>query len=154
MYLKIGGAALNQTPIDWENNTDNIIHSIKKAKEEQIKILCLPELCITGYGCDDLFLSDWLCSTALEQLGYILPHTSDIAVAVGLPICLEGKLYNCSCFIYNLQIMGFSAKQNLAFEGVHYENRWFQPWPAGITKLFNFQNHDYPLVILPMKYLV
>ncbi|MEM7298727.1 MAG: nitrilase-related carbon-nitrogen hydrolase, partial [Bacteroidota bacterium] len=48
--LKLAGACLNQTPIDWGNNLTNIREAIKEAKKEGVAILCLPELCITGYG--------------------------------------------------------------------------------------------------------
>ena len=51
MKIKIGGATVNQIPIDWRNNSKNIIDAIQEAKNQGIKILCLPELCITGYGC-------------------------------------------------------------------------------------------------------
>ncbi|MEO1255319.1 MAG: nitrilase-related carbon-nitrogen hydrolase, partial [Bacteroidota bacterium] len=52
--LKIAGACLNQTPIDWKNNLQNISNAIADAKSQRVDLLCLPELCITGYGCEDL----------------------------------------------------------------------------------------------------
>ncbi len=53
--LKIAGAALNQTPLDWENNLDNIRTAIQEAKSLKADLLLLPELCLTGYNCEDLF---------------------------------------------------------------------------------------------------
>ena len=58
--LKIGGASLNQTPLDWQNNIRNIKQAIDQGRAENIDLLCLPELCITGYGCEDIFLSEWV----------------------------------------------------------------------------------------------
>ena len=58
--IKIAAASLNQTPIDWKKNYKNIINSIEDAKSKNVKILCLPELCISGYGCQDLFYSKFL----------------------------------------------------------------------------------------------
>ena len=130
-YTKIAGAAINQTPIDWENNFRNIIHAIEIAKAEHVQLLCLPELCITGYGCEDLFLSDWVPAQAVEVLLKIKNHCDGITVSVGLPVKLDGKLYNCACVISNREILGISAKQFLANDGVHYEPRWFTPWQAG-----------------------
>ena len=100
-YLKIAGAAINQTPIDWENNLRNIISAIEIAKAEQVQLLCLPELCITGYGCEDLFLSDWVPEKAIEVLFKIKEYCDAITVSVGLPIRLKDKLYNCACVITN-----------------------------------------------------
>ena len=129
--LKVGCATLNQTPIDWENNYKNIVDAIESAKKQQVTILCLPELCISGYGCEDLFFSDWVLDKSFEQLLKIKEHCEEIAVAVGLPVKFEGNVYNCACLISNKIILGFSAKQFLANDGVHYEHRWFTPWQAG-----------------------
>ena len=143
--VKIGGACLNQIPMDWDNNLRNIQQSIEEAKEQGIKILCLPELSITGYGCEDMFLSQWLVKKAQSKLTKIIPHTGEIAVAVGLPILFEKRIYNATCFIHNKKILGFYTKQKLANDGVHYEPRWFTPWPSGITKNIMLEGETYPI---------
>ena len=66
--MRIAGAALNQIPIDWENNLRNIKTAIEQAKAAGVQLLCLPELCLTGYACEDLFLSDWMPESALTHL--------------------------------------------------------------------------------------
>ena len=129
--IKVAGAALNQIPIYWDNNFKNIEYAIKKAKSEGVKILCLPELCLTGYGCEDLFLSEWLPEKAVSILTKVVSLTRDIAVTIGLPVRIEGKTYNCIAVLKNEKIIGITAKQFLANEGVHYEPRWFTPWKAG-----------------------
>lgn len=137
--VKVAGAALNQIPIHWENNLKNIEHAIELAKSEGVKILCLPELCLTAYGCEDLFLSNWLPEKALSFIPGIATLTQDIAVTIGLPIRLEGKTYNCIVVIENEKIIGVTAKQFLANEGVHYEPRWFTSWMAG--EVIDYQIH-------------
>ena len=128
--LKIGGATVNQIPFDWENNTNNIVEAIHEASRQGISLLCLPELCVTGYGCEDVFLSDWLPDRAWAELVRIRDHCENITVAVGLPIRIAGVTYNGACVISNKKLLGISLKQNLARDGVHYEPRWFDPWPA------------------------
>jgi len=129
--LKIGGATVNQTPIDWANNTTNIIAAVTAAKEKHTNILCLPELCITGYGCEDLFLSDWVSEKAWEELEKIIPHSTNITVCVGLPVRIDGITYNGACVIQDEKILGITLKQNLARDGIHYEPRWFDAWTSG-----------------------
>lgn len=124
----IGGATVNQIPMDWRNNTTNIISAIEEAIQNGVKILCLPELCITGYGCEDMFLSDWLSAKAWEELLKIKPYCKNITVSVGLPVRINGITYNGACVISNGKILGITFKQNLARDGVHYEPRWFDPW--------------------------
>lgn len=126
--VKIGGATVNQIPMDWANNTANIISVIGEAIQQNVKILCLPELCITGYGCEDMFLSDWLSAKAWEELLRIQAHCKNITVSVGLPVRINGITYNGACVISDQKILGITFKQNLARDGVHYEPRWFDPW--------------------------
>jgi len=131
--LKIGGATVNQIPFDWTNNSANILGAIQEAKNQGVKILCLPELCITGYGCEDLFLSDWLPARAWKELNYIKGFCDNITVTLGLPLRINEITYNGACVISNREILGITLKQNLARDGVHYEPRWFNPWPANET---------------------
>lgn len=135
--LRIGGATVNQTPIDWTNNTRNIIQAIHSAQNRQIDLLCFPELCVTGYGCEDLFLSDWLSEQAWTELEKVIPETNNIMICVGLPVRIENTTYNGACVIYNKEILGIALKQNLARDGVHYEPRWFEPWPGNTIKHIN-----------------
>jgi NAD+ synthase (glutamine-hydrolysing) len=131
--IKIGGATLNQIPLDWKNNVDNIIEAIEDAKNQQVKILCLPELCLTGYGCEDLFLSEWVAEKAWQYLEVIRGHCDNIIVSIGLPVRLHGVSYNGACVIDNKKIKGITLKQFLAKDGVHYEPRWFEEWTSGET---------------------
>lgn len=150
--VKIGGACLNQIPMDWHNNLQNIKSAISEAKSDDIEILCLPELAITGYGCEDMFLSDWLPTKALTKLEEIIPETEGIAITVGLPVIYDNHVYNTCCFIYDKEILGFYAKQKLANDGVHYEPRWFTPWPSGKVVKFTFNGRTYPFGHITIKH--
>jgi len=150
--LKLAGACLNQIPFDWNHNILNITNAIQTAKKEGVELLCLPELCITGYGCEDLFLSNWLPAKALEKLNKIIPFTKDIMVIVGLPIKFEGKVYNIACTISDGEIIGFYAKHHLANDGVHYEPRWFTSWPKEKIATFRFNGQDHPFGAITLTY--
>lgn len=128
--IKIAGATLNQTPLDWSGNLNRILEAVQLAKSEKVEILCFPELSITGYGAEDLFLSYWFPQKALAQLEKLIPYCEDITVAVGLPVRIGSKVYNTMALIENRELKGFVAKQFLAIDGVHYEFRWFTPWEA------------------------
>jgi NAD+ synthase (glutamine-hydrolysing) len=143
--IRIGGATVNQIPLDWKNNTSNIIAAIEEARKHGVKILLLPELCITGYGCEDWFLSDWVCESALRELKTIEEHCTDITVSVGLPVRIGAATYNGACVISNRQILGITCKQFLARDGVHYEPRWFTAWTANKIVQFNIGDETFPL---------
>lgn len=143
--LRIGGAALNQTPLDWKGNFENIVNAINEAKKQNIDVLCLPELCIPGYGCEDLFNHQWLIKRSVIQLQKIIPYCINITVALGLPIVFENKTYNCACMIKDGRILGISAKQHLANGGVYYEPRWFTPWPKEKVAQIEIDNNYYDI---------
>jgi NAD+ synthase (glutamine-hydrolysing) len=129
--IKIGAAVLNQTPLAWEHNRRNIELAIDAAREQGVTILCLPELCITGYGCEDAFLSPAVQATAQQVLGELVAKTRGIVTCFGLPLFFRSGLYDVACLCADGRIAGCAAKRFLAGDGIHYEPRWFRPWPAG-----------------------
>ena len=77
---------LNQTPFAWEENERNIRAAIREARRRGASMLCLPELCITGYGCDDMFQSAGLQERAWEVLERVAAEeTEGMVVSLGLP---------------------------------------------------------------------
>lgn len=129
--IKVAAACLNQTPFAWEQNLGNIREAIRRARAEDVTVLCLPELCITGYGCEDAFFSPGLQEEAFAALESLLPDTHGLVVSFGLPLYFEKALYNAAALVVDGKIAGFVAKRFLAGDGIHYEPRWFKEWPAG-----------------------
>jgi len=129
--IKVAVACVNQTPFAWDENFAHLEHAIEQARNEGVSLLCLPELAITGYTCEDAFFMDGLQDTAFAQLEALARLTKGIVVAVGLPVYHEKALYNAAALLVDGAIVGFVAKQFLAGDGIHYEPRWFKPWPAG-----------------------
>jgi NAD+ synthase (glutamine-hydrolysing) len=128
--IKVAVACVNQTPFAWDENFVHLRMAIEHARAEGATLLCLPELAVTGYGCEDAFFMDGLQDTAFAQLDALAPLTTGMVVAVGLPVYHEKALYNAAAILADGKIVGFVAKQFLAGDGIHYEPRWFKPWPA------------------------
>ncbi|GAB3829299.1 NAD(+) synthase [Pontibacter rugosus] len=143
--LILAAAALNQTPLDWDGNLKNIQDAIAEAKNNKADILLLPELAVSGYGCEDLFLSPWVSEMAFEHLLQLKEWCDGITVAVGVSVFYNMKVYNTACVIKNKEIVGFTAKQFLANDGVHYEPRWFTPWPADVVEEFEVRGQKYKI---------
>lgn len=142
MKVRLAAAALNQTPLAWEHNRANIVASLDEARSRQVGVVCLPELCISGYGCEDAFFSHGVQQTSLEMLREILPATKGLAVALGLPLVVDGQIYNACAFACDGRLNGFVLKQWLAGDGIHYEPRWFKPWSSGkVSKIDFFGEH-------------
>ncbi|MCL6504300.1 MAG: NAD(+) synthase [Pirellulales bacterium] len=143
--IKVAAAVLNQTPLDWNGNHARIVGAIDHARQHGASILCLPELCITGYGCEDAFHSTGVQQMALRVLKELLPHTQGVAVCLGLPLLYRHGLFNTACLAVDGRIAGFVAKRFLAGDGIHYEPRWFKPWPQGKHVSVELDEREIPL---------
>jgi len=143
--IRVATAALNQTPLDWNGNAANIRTAIASARAAGASLLCLPELCITGYGCEDAFFSGSVSRMATRVILELLPHTEGMLVSVGLPVMHAGALFNASAVLVDGELAGLVAKQHLAGDGLHYEPRWFKPWPADVVARTHLAGKDCPI---------
>jgi NAD+ synthase (glutamine-hydrolysing) len=145
MLLRVAAAAVNQTPLDWDGNRARIVACIAAARAADVSLLCLPELVITGYGCEDAFHARGVHRTAWETLMGLLPETRGMVVSLGLPVFHSNAVFNAACLCVDGQLVGLTAKQHLAGDGIHYEPRWFKPWPAQVSAELEVGGSRYPL---------
>lgn len=143
--MKVAVGVLNQTPMDWNGNETNIVDAIAKARSQGVTVLCLPEMSICGYGCEDMFHAPGMHDHSWKVLESVATHTKDMIVCVGLPIEHRGAIYNCAALLVDTEIVGLVAKQFLAGDGIHYEPRWFKPWPTNEIAEFYVGDKVYPL---------
>jgi len=143
--VRVAAATLNQIPLDWDGNQARIVKAIRAAREQGAALICLPEMCIPGYGCEDAYQSRGVTLESWRILQELLPETKGLAVALGLPIMHRGTLYNTACLVVDGELIGLVAKRFLAGDGVHYEPRWFKPWPAGKHIQWKHDGKTYPL---------
>lgn len=142
--IRVGAAVLNQTPLDWDGNVRGMETAIARARDEGVSLLCLPELCITGYGCEDAFYSPGVQQMAISVLHELLPKTQGLAVAFGLPLRYRKALFNAVALVVDGAIAGFVGKRYLAGDGLYYEPRWFKAWPEGQRVDVEIEGESYP----------
>ena len=143
--IRVAAATLNQTPLDWTGNQRRIIEALSLAREREVSLLCLPELCITGYGCEDAFLAPNVHETSLAMLHELLPHTRGLVTCFGLPLLVRKAVFNTCCLVVDGEVLGFVGKRVLAGDGIHYEPRWFKPWPKGKRILVHCLGREHQL---------
>ncbi len=141
----LAATALNTTPMKWNTNQRHISAALAAARDAGVGILCLPELCITGYGCEDMFFSTGIQQTALELLAELAAETAGLVACFGLPAFYAGGVYNCAAVACDGRLVGLVAKQHLAGDGIHYEPRWFRRWSAGAIGQIEIAGQAYPL---------
>ena len=130
-FVRAAAATPDIRVADVAYNTEKIKNDIREAWENGAKIIAFPELCITGYTCGDLFTHDVLLSAAKSALYELAEYTADkdILVFVGVPLDIEGKLYNVAAALNRGKILGLTTKTFLPNYGEFYEMRQFTPGP-------------------------
>ncbi|MDQ1267331.1 MAG: hypothetical protein QG635_2485 [Bacteroidota bacterium] len=126
-FIRVGSASPQHRVGDSEFNKNNIIMAIKHLYNEKCSIAVLPELCITGYTCGDLFYQEKLLERTRQIIAEIAEETEliDIVSVIGCPVDCEGKLYNCAIVIQSGEIKGIVPKTYLPNTDEFYEERWF-----------------------------
>ena len=131
-FVKVAAGTPSIRVADCRYNAESCFTLMREADRQGVRVLVLPELCLTGYTCGDLFLQETLLRGAEEALSTVLEATKhlDMVTALGLPVRFENKLYNCAAVIHKGVILGLVPKTHLPNYGEFYEARWFAPGPA------------------------
>ena len=112
---------------DTEYNIKQIEDFVAQAEGRGVEIIVFPELSVTGYSCQDLFLQQLLVEQAEVAVMQLLDFSRklDIICIVGAPVNISGSLYNCAVVIQHGVILGIIPKTYLPNYGEFYEKRWF-----------------------------
>jgi NAD+ synthase (glutamine-hydrolysing) len=118
--LKLGNVAANVQVIRSE---------MERLAKEGCRLIVFPELCLTGYSCADMFYQRSLQQQALAGVKHLAEANAELGccVVVGLPLAIQGRLYNAAAVIADGEILGYVPKTFLPNSGEFYERRWFSP---------------------------
>ncbi|MDR1875463.1 MAG: NAD(+) synthase [Synergistaceae bacterium] len=145
-YVRVAAGTPSIRVADCAYNAERILALMEKAGREEVRVLCLPELCITGYTCGDLFLQETLLRGAEDALAFLVEKSSTIPVLVvaGLPIVEGGKLFNTAAVFCGGKLLGLVPKSNIPNYNEFYELRHFSPAPQEMRTV-RFDGRDVPL---------
>lgn len=113
---------------DIEFNTRVIMTCLEELSARGCQLVLFPELCITGYSCADLFYQSLLLERsrlALQSIAQVADERKVASVVVGLPLEIDGRLYDCAAFIGGGEVLGIIPKTFLPTTNEFYEERWF-----------------------------
>ena len=126
-FVKVAAGSPGIAVADVKANAGTVRAMIRRAHDEGVNLLVLPELCLTGYTCGDLFYSEILLDAAKEALSGIAAFTDGLypVVVLGLPLRVNGKLYNCAAVLHDGSVLGVVPKTYLPNASEFYEQRQF-----------------------------
>ncbi|MEE8826797.1 MAG: NAD(+) synthase [Eubacteriales bacterium] len=136
-FVCVAAGTPKTTVADPKANREEIERLIGEMAEKRAKIMVLPELCLTGYECRDLFWQQKLIDSAREELLELADNTKgvDALIFVGLPFEAKGKLYNVAAALNHGKVLGLVPKSNLPNYNEFYEMRNFEPASGGVTSV-------------------
>lgn len=128
-FIKVATASIETKLCDVSSNGSEVIDLIREADREGIKLVCFPELTLTGYTAGDLFFQDALLEACEEEVKTIIKESAglDVFFAIGLPLLFRNKLYNVSAVISSGRLLGLVPKLNIPNDHEFYERRQFTP---------------------------
>ena len=126
-YIKVAAGVPAVHLADPAANTEAIQNMMVRAEGQGVEVLCLPELCLTGYTCQDLFAQQLLLEEAESALLRLIEFSRNLSLVtlVGVPVACDGMLFNCAAVIQRGKLFGFVPKTYLPNYKEFYEGRWF-----------------------------
>jgi NAD+ synthase (glutamine-hydrolysing) len=126
-YIKVAAAVPSIKVADVDYNIQQIESLAAQAEGHGVEVMVTPELCVTGYSCQDLFREQLLLDKAEEGIIRLLDFTRklDVILVVGCPVVINSLLYNCAVMVQHGQVLGIVPKTYLPNYGEFYEKRWF-----------------------------
>ncbi|MFQ9766098.1 MAG: NAD(+) synthase [Thomasclavelia ramosa] len=144
-YIRVAAGSFETSIANVKNNSENICNLINEAYHNDARVLVLPELCLTGYTCEDLFNQDRLLNEAKQQLQTIITATNnkDLITIVGLPYQHLNSLYNVAAVIHQGALLALVPKTHIPNYQEFYEARRFEQASKENT-LTNFNGQKIP----------
>lgn len=145
-FITVATATPQVAVADCEANAQAILACINEMAAAHAKVMVLPELCITGYTCNDLFWQTKLLDEAEAALSVIAEGSRqvDALIAVGIPLRVAGKLLNVAAMLCRGKVLGFVPKVNLPAYNEFYETRHFTSGSADMGTV-QFDGEEVPV---------
>lgn len=127
-FIRVAAATPDIQVADCEYNRKQVERMLKEACEHKARMVVFPELCLTGYTCGDLFLQELLLKSCVSELEKLLEVSRgmDILGVVGMPLAVNGKLYNTAVVFKDGVILGVVPKTFIPNYSEFYEARHFE----------------------------
>ncbi len=129
-FIRVAAAAPPIQLGDPVANATEIASWAQRLDADGASIIVFPELSLTGYTCEDLFLTDELRTRTEAGIAALCAKTATLAalIVVGAPLALaDGRRVNAALAIRRGAVHGAVPKQHLPNAGEFYERRWFTP---------------------------
>ncbi len=122
-FIKVASAVPRVKVADCQYNAAHIENIITQANEQDVQVVCFPELSLTGTTCGDLFHNEFLLAQAMDALWDVVECTEGMNIfsIVGLPVEIDNNVYNCAAVVHRGEVVSLHVKTCV----MGGEERWF-----------------------------
>jgi NAD+ synthase (glutamine-hydrolysing) len=145
-FVRVASISPSLRVADVDYNVDQMTAALREAQKQGVQLAVFPELCITAYSCADLFYQRRLLDAALEGLHRLAEESARLSMSciLGLPLRVDGRLYNCAGLVSAGRIVGVVPKSYLPTTGEFYEQRWFTPGDRSLPPTLELAGQSVP----------
>ena len=128
-FARVAAATLPVADFAPDTNAERTLKVVREAHDRGVAVVAFPELGISGYAIDDLLLNDSLLDAVHEAVARLCRESTELRplFAVGAPVVLGNRLYNCAVVIHRGEVRGIVPKSYLPNYREFYEKRHFAP---------------------------
>jgi NAD+ synthase (glutamine-hydrolysing) len=126
-FARIAACTVPVAIADPATNAATVLAEARACHEDGVAVAIFPELCLTGYSVDDLFLQDTLLEAVQAAIATIAEASAELrpVIVVGAPLRKGNRVYNCAVVIQGGTVLGVAPKSFLPTYREFYEARWF-----------------------------
>ncbi|WP_183101158.1 NAD(+) synthase [Nocardioides pelophilus] len=128
-FARVAACTVPVALADPATNAARTLEQVRALHEQGVAVAVFPELGLTGYAVDDLFLQDTLLAAVRTAIAELVAASTDLlpVFVVGAPVERGNRIYNCGVVIHRGRILGVAPKSYLPNYREFYERRWFAP---------------------------
>jgi NAD+ synthase (glutamine-hydrolysing) len=128
-FARVAACTVPVALADPAANAARVLEQVRDLHEQGVAVAVFPELGLTGYAVDDLFLQDALLESVGTAIAGLVEASADLlpVIVVGAPLAHGNRLYNCAVVIHRGRVLGVAPKSYLPNYREFYEKRWFAP---------------------------
>jgi NAD+ synthase (glutamine-hydrolysing) len=126
-FARVAACTIPVAVADPATNAETVLVEARACHDEGVAVAIFPELCLSGYAIDDLFLQDTLLEAVVEAIGTLVEASTELRplIVVGAPLMKGNRVFNCAVVIHRGSILGVAPKSFLPTYREFYEARWF-----------------------------
>jgi NAD+ synthase (glutamine-hydrolysing) len=146
-FLRVAAGCPEMRVADVSFNTDRTLDLLARAEGQGVNLVAFPEMGLTGYTCHDLYHTLPLQRAAEAALGRVIEQSRKVfrgVVVVGLPLAVDGQLFNCAAVIHRGELLGVVPKTYLPNYKEFYDARYFSPAHNAVSDTVRVAGHTAP----------